>query len=1318
MKKSSIILLFCLFTTGIIGCQEYYFKHYKVEDGLSHNTVLSSIQDKNGFMWFGTKNGLNRFDGYSFRLFQNNPDNLKSLQGNYIETLHEYNNSIWVGTDNGLFCYNEEFENFDFVKGTETKSIGDIKNDNEGNLWYIASGNLCKLNPTTKDSYTFSTEEYFTATAIVKTNNNDIWTASDNQLFQYIKETNTFKAYTLDIKKNIKLPLRINHLFSLDENTILIGTQNHGVIAFDLKEKQQKNLLPKIKDSIYVRDFTLNGTDELWIATESGLHIYNLKTHEYSNQTKNNNNPYSISDNAIYCLTLDHEGGIWAGTYFGGLNYYTPQYSPFKKFFPDLSKNSISGNAVREIHPDKYGNLWIGTEDAGLNKYNPQTGIFTNFTSKDKGGILSHHNIHGILPDGDKLWIGYFDYGLDVLDIKSNKIIAHYNKGGAHHLLDNFIYSLYKTKANKIVLITPTAIQLFDAKTNKFSHFEAFSSYLFYTCFLEDSDGILWAGSYSDGLFYYNPKTKEKRHFTQDRNDSTAISNNHINGIFQDSKNNIWVTTENGLNLFDSTKTTLKKYSTKNGFPSNAFYSILEENQNNLWITTSNGLVSFEPVTNEKKIYTKVNGLLSNQFNYHSSYKAPDGTMYFGSVNGMISFNPKNFIKNSLTSQVLITGLQINNQEDLVNSTNTSIKKSITFLDKLKLKPHESSFSLDFATLSFVGPKTIEYWYKMEGISDSWIPLQKNHKVYFTELPSGNYKFTVKSLNFNGVWSHESLPLKIEVIPVFWKSSVAYFIYFFCFLLLIYSIARYYHKRTVTINNQRIKELSNKKEKEIYQAKIEFFTNISHEIRTPLTLIKSPLDKLLKQIDKAPEIEDNLLIMEKNTSRLLDLVNQLLDFRKTEMESISLTFVETNLTTLIKKTHQRFTESIKDRNLNFEFNLGETDIYAFVDAEAIKKILSNLLGNAIKYAESKIIFTLTFHEEFLKLQIQNDGELVPPHLHKKIFEPFFRVSEDKNQTGTGIGLALAHSLTKLHQGNLTLNIEERKWNTFLLQLPIHQEKEFRIRSQRLLDIESVTKKFANDHEDIANNKPKVLLVEDSIDLLNFLANDLSDIYNIFKAINGEEALKIIKKENIQLIVTDAMMPVLDGYELCKAIKSTIETSHIPVIFLTAKNTLNAKIEGLESGADAYLEKPFSIPHLRVQISNLIENRNNILSYYTSSPLAHLKSIALNETDETFISKLDDVISQNISNTELSVETLSEIMHMSRSTLYRKIKEMSDLSPNELINIARLKKAAELLKKGDYKIYEVSELVGYNSQTSFGRNFHKQFNMTPTEYMNS
>ncbi|UOB16034.1 hybrid sensor histidine kinase/response regulator transcription factor [Abyssalbus ytuae] len=1322
MKKAIItFFVFQLLVNSIKG-QEYYFKHFKVENGLSHNTINKTIQDKKGFLWFGTKNGLNRFDGYTFKVFQNNPDDPKSLKGYHIESLHEFNDNIWVGTNNGLYKYNEKYENFDLLDETANSMISDIENDADGNLWYITGNILYKYSSLTKKVINYRPDLFFYAQKLLKSDDNNIWVSSTNQeLFKYSKENNSFKRYIINFNEG-KLPFRINTLFFLNKNTILIGTHNHGVIAYNIESETTYKFLPPTKEPLYVRDIIKKDENELWIATESGIYIYNLITHELKNLKKNYNNPYAISDNAVYCLTIDKEGGVWAGTYFGGINYSPKQYSQFKKYFPKPGENSISGNAVREIHPDRYGNLWIGTEDAGLNKLNLKTGIFTNYTSTGGPKKLSHYNIHALLPVKNKVWIGNFNHGLDVMDINTGNIIKHYDvTDKKSSLSNNFVLAIYQTRSGEIYLATASGIQIYNKKEDNFLIVDAFPENFFYTSFFEDIDGTLWAGT-TQGLYFYNPFTNKKGFFKHDSKNLNSISNNRINIIFQDSKNNIWVATENGLNLYNKEKNTFKKYSTKEGFPSNVFYAIVEDNENKLWITTTNGLVEFQPELNKIKTYTKSNGLLSDQYNYNSAYKDPNGEIYFGSVDGMISFNPSEFNTNSNKPTILLTGLQVNNKEVSINKENSPLNESITTLNKIKLKHNQSSFSIDFASLSFTAPELTEYWYKLDGLNKDWTYLKTNNRVFFTELAPGNYTFKVKSLNSNGVWSHESPKLKIEVQPPFFGSKVAYILYFIIIGALIFLILRYYHLQTERKNIEKIKLANDKKEKEIYHAKIEFFTNVSHEIKTPLTLIKSPLEKILKKADHYPELTQNLSIMEKNTSRLLDLVNQLLDFRKTEMESLNLTFVKTNISNLIRKTFSRFSEAINDKEINFTLNLGEADLYAYVDEEAVKKILSNLFNNAIKYAKKQIEVILISNKKTLEIYIKNDGNLIPSHLKDRIFEPFYRISENNNTSGTGIGLSLAHSLTEQHKGTLKLDTSFANLNVFVLELPIHQDKKIDLYNFNKPVVQNSDIKPSEniEEEEKEEYKPSILLVEDNLDLLDFVGKELMESYHVIKVTSAENAIEILAKENenIQLIVSDVMMSGMDGFALCKHIKTNIEYSHVPVILVTAKNNLNAKIEGLESGAEAYIEKPFSIEFLKIQITNLINNRKHIMEHYTSSPLAHIRSIASTKTDKTFINKLDNTISEHLSDTDFGVDTLCDIMNMSRSTLYRKIKEMSNLSPNELINISRLKKAAELLSKGDYKIYEVSEMIGYNSQTSFGRNFLKQFKMTPTEYMNS
>ena len=1309
MRTLTIFLTFIL-SFSMCEAQNRSFKQLKVEDGLSHNSVISMLQDDNGFLWFGTKDGLNRYDGYNFKVFRNEPDIENSLGSNFIRCLYQFNNFLWVGTDTGLFQYNDKTESFTLIESTKDKPVLDIEGDSNGNLWFIASGNLHKLPVSQKSSKEEVFDKFYTS-FITTNKEGEVFVSSSDLFYQYIPQNNSFKRIDLEANKGDLKNLIITTINAQSKDSIFIGTKNRGALLFNRKTNTLTPLLKENENPLFVREFLMKNSKELWIASESGIFIYNLVNGTYQNYKKNYNNPYSLSDNAIYSLVLDREDGVCFGTYFGGVNYYPKQYTPIDRYFPRVGENSISGNAIREIKKDSFGNIWIGTEDAGLNKFDPKTGDFQNYSSVRNQGILSHYNIYLIMPRKDELWIGTFEHGLDIMDIKTGKIKRHYGtslqEGG---MRSDFILYIYETRNKDVYILTSSGIHRYKPESKSFELIEGFPEIYHYTTFIEDNKGVLWAGTYWDGLFYYNPKTNDKGFYRFERNNKSSLSSNVINGLFEDSNNNLWITTENGLNLFNPKKNNFSRYTTEDGLPSNVTYSILEDNDSNLWISTSNGLVEFNTKKQEFKIFTKSNGLLSDQFNYSSAFKDKKGKMYFGSVNGLISFNPDEFKQNKYHPPIYITNIQINNQDVSVKKENSPLDTSITFSENIKLNNQQSTFTLEFASLSYTAPEMTKYWYKLEGLSDNWIPIGKNHQVSFNELPAGDYTFKVKALNSHGVWSSENSSLKIEILPPFLTSNFAYTFYTILLILFIFYLLRYYHRYNRDKNNNRIKELENDKEKEIYQAKIEFFTNIAHEIRTPLTLIKSPLEKLLSLKYKSMEIPKNLGIMERNTSRLLDLVNELLDFRKTEMKHVKLSFVEVNISQLMEETYIRFSQLIKDENIQFNITKQE-DIYAFVDEEAIKKILSNLFSNAIKYCEYKVQVNLIQTEDQFKIIVKNDGDKIPIELKKHIFEPFFRVPGETKKSGTGIGLSLAHSLAELHHGKLFININNTSLNEFILQIPLHQDNEFKAFQNKYKEVEKSEKirKFNK-------NSSLILVAEDNVELADFIFNELSENYNVIVTSNGREAWKAICKYEVDIVLTDVMMPFKSGIELCKEIKEDIDKSHIPVILLTAKSALSAKIEGLESGADAYISKPFSLNHLQVQISNLLQNRKSIIGHYNSSPLAHLKSLSLAEGDKTFISQLDQQIDENLKDPNLNVEKLARLMNMSRSTLYRKIKDISNLSPNELIIETRLKKAAYLLKTSNLKIYEISEKVGFKSQSSFGRSFQKQFKMTASDFI--
>jgi ligand-binding sensor domain-containing protein/signal transduction histidine kinase/DNA-binding response OmpR family regulator len=1321
--KKITSFLFCfagMFST--LSAQEYYFKHYHVENGLSNNSVNCSLQDKNGFLWFGTINGLNRFDGYSFRIFRHDPQDSTSIGSNFIRCLYQdKKGSLWVGTNKGIYVYNTRSEKFSLFSRADLQEVSDMKEDKSGRLWLISNSNLFSYDHLTGKIKNYRLDsEPGTITSIAITADSTIWVSTTTAMLKkYSPGYDSFFTYSI-LKRPEGHPVRIEKIYPLHNNNLLIGTLTRGVKLFDVANNSFQDIvcLNNDKTDIFVRDFVQMTENEYWVGTETGIYIYNANDHSTVRLKKEYDNSYSISDDVILSFCKDREGGLWIGTYFGGLNYYPNQFTTFQKYFPEYSKPSISGNAIHEICKDTFGNLWVGTEDGGLNKIDLLKNTFTSFKPNGTESGVAYHNIHGLLATGDSLWIGTFMHGLDILNIKTGKVIRHYNAGpGQGELKNNFIITIFQTRAGDILVGTQNGLFRYNRPTDDFSTVPNFDSQI--QTLWEDEQGTIWACTRGNGIIFFNPQKKQRGSLIYDAKNENSIINNYVNGIFEDSRQNLWFATDGGLCKYQKDKKLFTRYTTKNGLPDNLIFRILEDGKKNLFVSTSKGLVCLNPESGDIRTYTKSNGLLSDQFNYNSAYKDTDGRMFFGSVKGLISFKPDEFIKNTGIPPVYITGLEINNNEISANGAGSHLNESIIYAKNISLPYDQSTLSIDFAALSYTVPEMNEYSYKMEGLDKDWTFLKSNRKVYYTKLPPGNYLFKVKGSNSSGIWNQKEASLEIRISPPYWQSIWAYILYGVFISGVGYLLIKSYLNRLVEKNRRRFELLDMEKEREIYHSKIEFFTNIAHEIRTPLTLIKMPLDRLIGKKNSNAEINYNLKTMERNTNRLIDLTNQLLDFRNTEMDKFSLNFVKTDISELITETYNSFQLAAEQKDILFKLELPRIALQAYVDPEALKKILSNLFNNAIKYAETKVVIRLNnFNSEdrLFTITIQNDGYIIPYDLKEKIFEPFYRIKETDKQPGNGIGLPLSRSLAELHKGVLDLSKPENGVNIFVLTLPIHQEKEFKLPAD---ETETVTEVNSNPQKEEFNDilKPEILLVEDNKEILNFICNEISSEYLVRKAYNGSEALDIIKDGNIQLVISDIMMPVMDGLELCKRIKTNLEYSHIPIILLTAKNSLHAKIEGLEVGADAYIEKPFDFEHLSAQISNLLLNRNKIKEYFAISPMTHIKSIGYTKADKIFLEKLKLAIDDNLTNTDIDVEQLAKIMNMSRPTFYRKIKALSNLTPHELIHITRLKKAAELLSEGNYKVYEVAGMVGYSLQTNFARDFHKQFGMTPSDYIN-
>ena len=1047
MNPKIYILIIALFAGNALHAQSYYFRHYQVENGLSNNASICCLQDKKGFLWFGTKDGLNRFDGYSFKVFRNAPEDSGSIGSNFIHCLYEDPKGIlWVGTENGLFKYDALTESFSLLKGTAPGPIRDIRIDTKGNLWYIAGFTLSKYNVQTQQTVVYDINQYFEATSLCIDFDGTIWISTSIGLVQkYNPVKNAFTSYDVFSHSGPADSKWVERVYATTGGKLLVGTSNQGAKLLDIKTGDYKDILTynPNKTEIFVRNFIQTAEDEYWIATETGIFIYNIKTGNVINLQKKYNDPYSISDNAVYCFVKDQEGSIWAGTYFGGVNYFPKQNTAFKKHFPRLNENSLSGNVVREIHQDHSGNLWIGTEDAGLNKYDTAQKTYTHFQPAGNKESISSTNIHGLLVTGDEVWIGTFENGLDVLNIKTGKVDRHYSKGpGEHALKSNFVFCIRQTTDGEIMLGTTQGAYAYNRSSNDFSQLPGMPLNNWYTGILKDESGIIWAGTYGNGVNFYNTNTAIGGNFRYNVADKSSICSDRINSLFEDSKKNLWFATEGGLCKLNRATNNFKRYTTKDGLPSDFILSMLEDSNGNLWLSTSKGLARFNPNTGASIIYSRVSGILSDQFNFSSAYKDAGGKMYFGSVKGLISFDPAAFNKEAFTPPVYITGFQVFNKELSISKTGSPLQQSIINTSKIVLPYNQSTFSIDFAALSYTAPEMSEYTYQMEGLDNEWVYLKTNRKVYFTELAPGTYVFKVKASNSGGDWSKAATTLTIQILPPWWASTWAYLLYMVLISLIVFYFIRNYHNRVEAKNGRKIELLEIAKEKEIFQAKIEFFTNVAHEIRTPLTLIKGPLEKVIRNTTDIPVIKDSLKIMERNTNRLVDLTNQLLDFRQTEIQGFSLHCAKADISELLEDTFLNFKPLAEQKNLSYEIDMPAERLWASVDEEAFNKILTNLFSNAVKYAAGKVgvyLLPVDKGDPSFTIEIKSDGYLIPAEERAKIFEPFYRMKATEKQVGTGIGLALARSLVQLHKGELDLRQTNDSLNVFYLTLPLNQD---------------------------------------------------------------------------------------------------------------------------------------------------------------------------------------------------------------------------------------------------------------------------------------
>jgi len=1330
--------LFCLF---LIIVHSYSargissgFSHYDISNGLTDNAVLSVLQDERGFVWMGTINGLNRFDGHTFKSFRSVPGDSTSIGSNYIFSLFkDPSQDMWIGTKEGIYIFeprDEEFRRFDAMTadGVKVNSfVSTIAADQSGRLWIATIGQGVFSwweGELTQYTYTGEREKHYLATGnnyfLYVDREGTVWVASQDlgtPLSRYNAEKDCFESYTLRIPAAMSGDLSIYTMTEDDFGYLWLGTWAHGLCRLDKNTGETTFYLSpdQSQGALHIHSLLLYSPSTLLVGSDNGLHELNMETGKSELITFSANQTDKLSDRFIYPIFRDKEGGLWIGTYFGGVNYLPSAKGDIKGYQYAENSNSVSGNIISRFCEDQNGNIWIGSDDGGLSFLDVVNSQFTNYLPTPGNNSLSYHNIHALYmdPEDNKLWIGTYSGGLNMLDLNTKRFKLY---GYGSNLDNSSIYALYKDSKRNFWVGTMSGLLIYNRNTDNFTKVRGTETTTL--DIIEDKDGHIWFATGGKGLLRYHAQTEQWDQYMYSLQDPSSIPSNQVNCLCLDHQSNLWIGTESGLSRWDAENEEFRHIVLP--VPSNSICDILSYKED-LWLTTTNGLICYNPAKETVRTLFKSDGLLSDQFVTKAALLSSSGELYLGSINGFNVLKPDLISENKYIPPVYITNLQIFNRDERI-SRGGILNSSIEYMDSIELSYKQNVFSIEYAALSYSSPDRNQYKYRMIGFDKDWNVVGNQRKATYTNLPPGEYDFQVIASNNDGKWNETGKTLHVIIHPPFWRTGIAYFFYFLITFATLGYIIWFIRRKAERRQNYRIREIEREKEKELQEAKITFFTQIAHEIRTPVSLIIGPMEKMKGKSEQIPSvIQEDLDVIDRNGQRLLTLINQLLDFRKIEEGSGRVTFCKVDIYELLDNIRKRFKPLMEQKGLNFQMETGDNHLMADVDPEAFTKIVSNLLTNAAKHAKSQIAVSAVQEKEQLVLKVTDDGEGIPQQEYENIFKPFYQVINNKKE-GSGIGLSLVKQLVKAHSGVIEVDSLVHIYTTFIIRIPISQSIKSEteptpsfteIKEPELLSDDLNAEDLTGSEN--STYKPTLLIVEDNEEMLEFLVKIFLDNYTVFTAGNGREGLKILKKKNIEIIISDVMMPVMDGINFSKKVKETMLHSHIPLILLTARTDKDSKIAGIKAGADAYVEKPFSPQILQAQVENLLASRRTLSKAFSEKPLFPMSSIAGNKADEKFLNTINKIVEKNISNPEFSIEYLADTMGISRSTFFVKVKTLLDMTPNELIHLMRLRKAAELLSSKNYRVNEVCYEVGFNSPSYFAKCFQKQFGVSPKEF---
>ncbi len=1362
--------LFLILLINISYAQDVHFKHITSDNGLSQNFISAILQDSKGFMWFGTKDGLNRFDGYSFVVYQHNPFDTTTISDNFITSLFEDSRGyIWVGTlKGGLNCFERETETFHHIryrssisKTINTGEINSIVEDSKGNIWIGTRGEgVFKLSFDRKNSFDIAYKQFVSQPAKANSLSSNIvstlffdskgvlWVSTLNGLDKFNIENEKFTQFQIKTR-NPKAPANyfdktVYSIIESRDGELWLGTLS-GLVKFDRQTGNYK-LFPHHYDVFRygwgsIMQIVEDNFEKLWLATPGELMRFDPISLSYDYFKNDPFNQQSISYNSISSLYLDRTGILWVGTAGMGINLYDPKVNRFSTLVIKSDPSSrMTGFSVRSVLQESNDIVWVSTDV--LYRWNRRTGESKSYeTDSNRPDDFGNTGPWSIIKSHDgKIWMATTE-GVYSYDPSNEKIRQYkFNLADTSGLPQKEVYAVFEDHKKDIWVATENFFcRLINVDKGIFQNFQYQESLPYNQrvrpVLYQDSKERFWLGT-RNGLLLFDLLKKSFYSYKNDPAKPNSLNNDFINSICPDPfkpDKILWLgTSGGGLNRFNIEEGTFTHFTENEGLPNNVVYGILPDGKGNLWLSTNKGLSKLNPQDNSIRNYDVNDGLQSNEFNTGAYYRSKNGEMFFGGIKGLNYFYPAEIKDNPNVPKIVLTNLKLKDHNVSNKSNDSILQKAISETDKIVLSYNDDVITFEFAALDYSAPVKNRYAYKLENFNKDWIYSGSIRSATYTHLPPGEYIFRVKGSNNDGVWNEKGIALTLIITPPWWSTWWSYILYGILILSGLYLIRHYELNRLNLKNQLKLEKVETDTLRNLDHLKSNFFANLSHEFRTPLTLILGQVESVMSSNIENKE-KGKLQVANRNARRLLNLINQLLDLSKLEAGSMELNADQHNIVSFLKSLFYSFESIAETQKIRLKFESALENIPVVFDPDKMEKVFYNLVANAFKYtsAQGEIKVSIKIIEsKLVEICVKDTGMGIPANRLLHIFNRFYQVDSSitREHEGTGIGLALTKELVELHKGKITVTSKEGEGTEFIINLPLGDLKD---EKEKLIDLseDTFSKEYALTKDDVteANTIPNneypvsniqqeiVLIVEDNSDVRAYMREQLEKDYQIIEACDGKQGFLSAQNEIPDVIITDVMMPVKDGYQFCREIRKDEKTSHIPIIMLTAKAGLDDKIEGLETGIDAYLTKPFSAKELYATVKNLIFQRKQLRKRFSSATIIKPSDVSPVTADQEFLQKVIKIIEKHYEDEQFGIDKLAIEINMSISQLNRKLNALLDQPPGKLIRSLRLQRAADLLKQNSGSVAEVCYKVGFNDQAYFSRAFKKQFGCSPSDY---